>query len=928
MPAPVKKRKLSLPNSMLKELGIPKPPSGQGKPSRSGRYQPALSRKDRRKTERVEKRLRRAGAVKAAGRADVNPRRDSAAAATNPRQRPGDGGLQARPGRPRPPDRRQAAEEAEDDESDVGDDEDGVDFSEDDEGGGDFSENSEEESDKAAEPKLSKAQKQKLDAHDKEIAALEKKLGIKGKKIPKSFREDGLADLLEGLGYSDSDDSNPKKRRAEYEDWLAQKRRKASHGHGGSDKEDTDEDMDEDADGPESDEDSGSESGSGSESFEGFNSSEDGESDEKASEDDRPKKRENPYVPPSTNIDPAASATKYTPPSLRQPSKLDEEAASRLRRRAQGLLNRLTEANMVSILDDVEKLYASNPRHLVTSAVVELLLVQMCDPASLPDTILIMLAGFVTAAYRVFDTDFGASFLERLVALFREHHAKAADVAKRGDLPTHETSNLITVLAELYNFQAVTCQLLFDLVRLLVGDLSELNATLLLRIFRLSGTLLRRDDPLALKDVVKLVRSSVAALGEANISVRTRFAVETIYDLKNNKMKASGHASGIVEEHTTRIRKVLGSIKTSRVRAAVPLNVGIKDLMDSDKKGKWWLVGASWAGNDDAAGSTQAATDEVRQKAMASNGEDEEPGAAGAEDVPPDLNALARQHGMTTALQRSLFVAVTSSHSVAEARARIGKLSLTKRQQRELPSVIFYCGGVECGANPYYVALLKSLCGTTHRMRWALRFQLWQTLRGLGETLFADDDEDDGDGGGGAEGGMRDLPLEHIAGLAKMFGQLIADRILPITVLRCLDFRYLRPETTRFLQVLLMAVLLECRRLAKKRKSTASEANYDEEEEAGRAVATIFASARDATGLAADLQTFMAAHVRKPAFLATDDRARRTVRAAWRIADGALAAAMRVHDGDSGLHRGHDTGGLRGRMDGRRVDMDVDGPGF
>jgi hypothetical protein len=48
-----------------------------------------------------------------------------------------------------------------------------------------------------------------------------------------------------------------------------------------------------------------------------------------------------------------------------------------------------------------------------------------------------------------------------------------------------------------------------------------------------SGPQLRQDDPSALKDIVLLIQPAVAQVGEASLSVRTKFMIDTITDLKN-----------------------------------------------------------------------------------------------------------------------------------------------------------------------------------------------------------------------------------------------------------------------------------------------------------------------------------------------------------------------------------------------------------
>ncbi|KAA8626461.1 hypothetical protein PtrV1_02141, partial [Pyrenophora tritici-repentis] len=76
--------------------------------------------------------------------------------------------------------------------------------------------------------KLSRAARDKLAQDDAEIAALEKRLGVKGKKKSKGA-DDGLDDIFGDLGdFSDEEAVQPAKRkRKEDDDWLASKRRKA-----------------------------------------------------------------------------------------------------------------------------------------------------------------------------------------------------------------------------------------------------------------------------------------------------------------------------------------------------------------------------------------------------------------------------------------------------------------------------------------------------------------------------------------------------------------------------------------------------------------------------------------------------------------------------------------------------------------------------
>jgi len=96
--------------------------------------------------------------------------------------------------------------------------------------------------------------------------------------------------------------------------------------------------------------------------------------------------------------------------------------------------------------------------------------------------------------------------------------------------------------------------------------------------------------------------------------------IETINDLKNNKPKAGATASAINSEHLTRMRKTLGTLNNRNLKTSEPMRIGLDDLRDTDKRGKWWLVGASWRGRDNvnqtskmngSAGTTEVSPDDI-----------------------------------------------------------------------------------------------------------------------------------------------------------------------------------------------------------------------------------------------------------------------------------------------------------------------------
>jgi nucleolar MIF4G domain-containing protein 1 len=677
---------------------------------------------------------------------------------------------------------------------------------------------------------VSRAVKDRLAADDAEIAALEKKLGIKSTKRSKDDDDwlrqkrrkvsqataaveepsdddeedededmsgdedevDGLDDIMDGLGDSD-EDGDLDGLEDEDEDDL-----------------DEDDELDEDGDNDMDDE-----------KFEDFD-----EDDEDSEEEvPAPRVRENPYVAPVPAG--AAPVQKYIPPSLRGAPSSDTEALARLRRQIQGQLNRLSEANLLSILQTIEEIYQNNPRQYVTTTLIDLLLGLICDRTTLQDTFLILHAGFMAALYKVIGTDFGAQVIERIVNDFDRHYTGGMTAGK-------ETSNLMSLVSELYNFQLVGCNLVFDYIRLFLKELNEANTELLLKIIRNSGPQLRADDPSALKDIVILVQKEVTRIGEANLSVRTKFMIETINNLKNNRVKTGQVASAIVSEHTTRMRKTIGSLNNrSSLKASEPLRIGLADIRDTEKKGKWWLVGASWLDPG------KQAKDDNDADAPVAKASKNDSTTVAAEDGSVDLIQLARQQGMNTDIRRAIFVTIMSASDYQDAHLRLLKLGFKKTQELEIPRVLVHCAGAEATYNPYYTLIAKKLCGEK-RMLKAFQFGLWDIFKRMGEKAMTADDEEDAFDDDEDE----NMSTRKIVNLARFYADLITEGGFPITALKTLNFAYLQPKTNTFTEVLLTRILIK---MMKNSKGSKWELSVNE----------VFSKAQDVPDMVQGLRYFL-----------------------------------------------------------------------
>ena len=615
---------------------------------------------------------------------------------------------------------------------------------------------------------------QQLAADDAEIEALEKALGIKGKKkLPKSFADDGLDDLLDGIddavGLNES--GGGKRKRAENEEWLERKRQKAQRSNSTINEPTGRSDDDEDSAGSGSEKESEGLDEDDENSTKQSGSDEDNEDVSLVEEEDdssppisASKGRENPYVAPIARPS-ASNREKYLPPSLRHKGLegSGSEDHSQLRRQLQGLLNRLSEANLTSILSEVEKLYRGHPRQHVSTILLDLLLGLLSDPTSLQDTFIILHAGFIAAVFKVLGSDFGAQAIQRITEEFFANFDSKADSDSTGK----KCTNLTRLLAELYNFQVISSNLIYDFARLFLNNLSEINTELLLRLVRIAGQQLRQDDPSSLKDIVVQLQRVVAQMEEESLSVRTKFMIETMNNLKNNRMKTGIAASAIASEHTLRMKKILKSLNQRIIRASEPLRLGLKDLQDKDKRGKWWLIGASYR--------IDTGDDNFQKQPSPVSGNDWAD-ASGRNDVAGDLEQLAKEQRMNTDVRRSIFIAIMSSSDSNDAYVRLLKLGLKKNQELEIPKVLVHCAGAEKVYNPFYTFLSRRVC-RDKKLRMALQFSLWDLFKRMGEA----EDDAEGDEDDGADG---KLELRSIVNLARMFGVLIAEDGLSVGVLK------------------------------------------------------------------------------------------------------------------------------------------------
>ncbi|CAE6533419.1 unnamed protein product [Rhizoctonia solani] len=589
--------------------------------------------------------------------------------------------------------------------------------------------------------------KRTRDAEDDEIAWLEAKLGVSKKKKKKgyggAFSADGLDDILGDLDRIEEDMG-----------------------------------------------------GLGSEDELGGQESEveDGEEDRDGQSDDE--EQVPTLLEPSEEKGQVVPQGAYVPPHLRP--KADSSSTQtpeqvKLARQTKGLLNRLTEQNIEGIVGEVEALYRSHPRNDVTRALTSIILDSVSSSANLLDTFVILHAAFVAAIHKIIGIEFAAYFIEHTVSSYEKHWSQNSHEPGVG---SKESSNLLVLVSELYNFQVISCVLIYDLVRaLLNSEFSEFDVELLLKVLKNSGQQMRQDDPLALKDIIQLVQDKMKGKRDNELSSRFRFMVETLVNLKNNKMKrATGTGQNVAADAIERMKKYLGGINKKRhVMSHEPLRVSLEDLHSSSKRGKWWLVGSAWGGNPLV----------ENQNAKAATRSQTKEKVTSAAQVTEQLMQLARQHGMNTEVRRNVFVVLVSSDDYVDACERLTQLDLQETQQREIIRVVLHCCGNERTYNPFYTLVAHHLCQKSHSHRITLQYCLWDFLRSLGETQVGGEAISREDSANSDE--ISDSTIQNYA---KAYAWWLARGSVSLTIFKPVEFLIIQPRTKQFFKALFAQIII------------------------------------------------------------------------------------------------------------------------
>lgn len=513
------------------------------------------------------------------------------------------------------------------------------------------------------------------------------------------------------------------------------------------------------------------------------------------------RKKPNPLVAPV-----APSNETYVPPSMRKKQlENDQESATQaeVRKSVKSSLNKLSDSNITIIIGSLNDLFDKYARQVVTQAIVEQVVDIVAQRQKLLDSFIMNYSAVLFSLWKLRGIDIGASFIqlsvESFLGYFEEQNKNLQDGKGTGSgetpvLLSKEPVNLLTLIAYCYNFGLTSSRLVYDMIRLFVECPNELTTELLLKIISVSGSLIRGDDPAALKEIIAVLLSNVKNI--ENQPPRMKFLLDTVADLKNNRLKPSMLAAS----HGA-LKKKLQSVVKTNSSANDALLVSLDDIKNVESKGKWWLIGASWKGNMEGALEEAPEVGKGKSKEAASTVTLDDD----LLDDIPDWSEIARQQRMNTDIRRAIFISIMSAQDFMDAFTKLEKLNLKNKQTIEIPKVLLHClsqDGNNNGYNPYYSLLAKRLCENQQALVKSFQFLFWDTMKrfeddGMEGDFSEDEDLDE------------DTKLKRVASQGKFFGFLIAERSLKLDILKHVSLiSGLNADGKRFMEMLLFQMLL------------------------------------------------------------------------------------------------------------------------
>lgn len=148
---------------------------------------------------------------------------------------------------------------------------------------------------------------------------------------------------------------------------------------------------------------------------------------------------------------------------------------------------------------------------------------------------------------------------------------------------------------------------------------------------------------------------------------------------------------------------------------------------------------------------------------------------------PPELEELALAQRMNTPARKEVFCLLMGSEDYMDAFARLSRLN---KQERDITRVLITCCGQEPSYNEFYGLVATQFCLSRNSFKYSFQYALWDSIKQFS-----------------------DFPIRKVANIAKFFGKLISESVMPLSCIKYFEFPTLTEKQSLFLKVLLEGLL-------------------------------------------------------------------------------------------------------------------------
>ncbi|XP_049853505.1 nucleolar MIF4G domain-containing protein 1 [Schistocerca gregaria] len=453
---------------------------------------------------------------------------------------------------------------------------------------------------------------------------------------------------------------------------------------------------------------------------------------------------------------------KYVPPHMRLKNEAEDDKKQllllRLKKQMKGLLNRLSEGNMKNIATQVEQLYMSNSRHDMNKILSELLMESLVVPVRTPERLIMEHALLVAVLHSNVDTEVGIHFLQASVKRFHELCSEIKDTEDK------QLDNIVLIISHLYNFKVFDSVLMYDILKVLSETFTEKEIELILIILKSVGFTLRKDNPIALKELILRLQQKAGSSEHLRENTRVKFMLDVLLAIKNNNMAKIPNFDPTHSEHLKKLLK--GILHKGAYVTEVKLT--LQDLLKADQQGRWWVVGSAWTGALPSQEGGKTSIISKKDTAYSSQ-----------------LLELARKQRMNTDVRRDIFCIVMTAEDYLDSFEKLLHLGLKNQQEREIIHVTLDCCLQEKRYNPYYSHLIQKFCDFDRKYQMITQCAVWDKLKELSR-----------------------LSQFQVPNLAQLLIHLFINKGLALSTLKVINFGEVNKATVHLLRQILLGILL------------------------------------------------------------------------------------------------------------------------